>query len=841
MAHKGSRQEKRITERSLTSWIFKKYLGLQLLLACLIIVTIFFRVLPLEMQKRIINIAIGMKSLNRLFLYCGLYLVSFLMAGILKYCINVLQNYIGQKILYHLRTELYDHILQLPLNFFRKTPPGMVISSLTSELTVVGEFLGSAISTPLVNFLTLFTFAGYMIYLNPLLAIASFSVYPLEILIIPLFQKKYNRLNKIRIDTTRTLSNRIGEAISGIHEIHGNASFRIEVDRFDGVAKKLFKIRCKMNSTKYLIKFTNNFFQNMGPFVLFIFGGYLAIKGRLDLGALVAFLSAFEKLYDPWKELMEYYQIYQDAKVRYARVMSYFDQKPPFKLAPLDRELLDLSGAITVDNVAFYVDGHPILDQVSVSVGPGDQLALVGFSGSGKSTLVMILGQLYEYHQGHVKFDEIELKSLTKLDIGRNVGYIAQFPFIFEGTIRDNLLYACNAININLNPEEAQSYMPSEHEILETIENVGLGPDILSFGLYSRLDLCQERELMEQVLELRCAFLRKHRETLSRFIEYFEENEFLDYCSMATNLVFGFPVSGKPTEEAIAEKPELVKILKKLGLLMPMVVLGRHIVAETIELMKQVESDEFFLKSSPLFDKELPYYEELLKKYSGIGTIKQKDLWSFVILAFRYNPHKHPMVVLPSTFKEYVVRSRREFRKFIESHWPDEFQFIHPSKYLSYCTIFRNIIFGTVKSEYSGAEEAIKGAVIELIKKEGAEESLISKGLEFHVGTKGDRLSGGQKQKVAIARTLLKEPRILIMDEATASLDNASQLKIQQLLTQKFKGKRTVLSVVHRLETVKDYDQILVMKAGKIVERGSFDELMKKKGIFYELYQGHTV
>jgi len=300
-------------------------------------------------------------------------------------------------------------------------------------------------------------------------------------------------------------------------------------------------------------------------------------------------------------------------------------------------------------------------------------------------------------------------------------------------------------------------------------------------------------------------------------------------------------VSGKPTEEAIAEKPELVKILKKLGLLMPMVVLGRHIVAETIELMKQVESDEFFLKSSPLFDKELPYYEELLKKYSGIGTIKQKDLWSFVILAFRYNPHKHPMVVLPSTFKEYVVRSRREFRKFIESHWPDEFQFIHPSKYLSYCTIFRNIIFGTVKSEYSGAEEAIKGAVIELIKKEGAEESLISKGLEFHVGTKGDRLSGGQKQKVAIARTLLKEPRILIMDEATASLDNASQLKIQQLLTQKFKGKRTVLSVVHRLETVKDYDQILVMKAGKIVERGSFDELMKKKGIFYELYQGHTV
>ncbi len=105
----------------------------------------------------------------------------------------------------------------------------------------------------------------------------------------------------------------IGETVSGIHEVHANASFNLENRRYAGFVDRLSRVRVVWNLYKYAIKVSNNFFQSLGPFVLFLVGGYLAINGRFDLGALVAFLSANEKLYDPWKELMDFYQVYQDA------------------------------------------------------------------------------------------------------------------------------------------------------------------------------------------------------------------------------------------------------------------------------------------------------------------------------------------------------------------------------------------------------------------------------------------------------------------------------------------------------------------------------------------------
>jgi ABC-type multidrug transport system fused ATPase/permease subunit len=113
--------------------------------------------------------------------------------------------------------------------------------------------------------------------------------------------------------------------------------------------------------------------------------------------------------------------------------------------------------------------------------------------------------------------------------------------------------------------------------------------------------------------------------------------------------------------------------------------------------------------------------------------------------------------------------------------------------------------------------------------------------MQFRVGTKGDRLSGGQKQKLAIARSFIKEPPVLIMDEATSALDNRSQSRIQNLIETKWKGRSTLISVVHRLDIIKKFDKVAVMKAGKIVEMGPYDELMQKKGMLYELVHGSRV
>jgi ABC-type bacteriocin/lantibiotic exporter with double-glycine peptidase domain len=102
----------------------------------------------------------------------------------------------------------------------------------------------------------------------------------------------------------------------------------------------------------------------------------------------------------------------------------------------------------------------------------------------------------------------------------------------------------------------------------------------------------------------------------------------------------------------------------------------------------------------------------------------------------------------------------------------------------------------------------------------------------------GDRLSGGQKQKLAIARVLIKQPKIILMDEATSALDNKSQARIQRLMTTRWKGKRTVIAAVHRLDILNTFDKIAVMKAGKLVEYGTYQELIEQKGILHELIYG---
>ena len=321
-----------IVKRSLFSWIFAGNLKLQILLLLIIVVMVAARVLPLEMQKRIINEAVKLRNIDLLLTYCGVYLASVVFFSLLKYLTNIIQTLITQRTTARMRKALYHHILTLPLNFFRKTQPGAVVNALTTELTLPGNFVGMAVASPVTSILTLLSFAAYLFWLNPFLAAVSLSIYPIVIFLIPLLQKGVNKANKKRVDAARSFSARIAESISGVHEIHGNGAYRIENRKYDSLVDRLLKIRIVWSLYRFAVKTANGFFTSLGPFLVFMLGGYLTIKGQLELGALVAFLSAQERLFDPWKELIEFYQVYQDGKINYTRTMEYFDVEPEHEL-----------------------------------------------------------------------------------------------------------------------------------------------------------------------------------------------------------------------------------------------------------------------------------------------------------------------------------------------------------------------------------------------------------------------------------------------------------------------------------------------------------------------------
>ncbi|MEJ2731396.1 MAG: ABC transporter ATP-binding protein/permease [Deltaproteobacteria bacterium] len=754
----------------------------------------------------------------------------------LKYLTNIIQTIIAQRATADMRKELYHHILTLPLSFFRNTQPGSVVNSLVGELAMPGNFVGMAVSAPVTNVLTLLAFAGYLFWLNPLLAGVSLSIYPIVVFLVPVLQKGVNRANQKRVYAARTLSSRIAESITGIHEVHGNGAYRIENKKYDRLVDRLLKIRIVWSLYRFAVKTSNGLFVSLGPFIVFILGGYLTIKGQLELGALVAFLSAQEKLYDPWKELIEFYQVYQDGSVTYQRTMEFFDVEPEYVLEPPDRAPYDLEASIDVKDMSFVTDsGIHLLDGINLSLNPGELLALVGFSGSGKSTLALCIGQLYKYTGGHVLIGDKEVANLTKKDMVNNMGFVAQSPFIFEGTIEENLLYACRA-KVNGNGRGDKN-LPTLDDIIAVLHQTGIFVDVLRFGLNAILSHDQNKELVDVIIRVRENFQQDFGEELSEYVEFFDENQYLFYSSVAENLTFGAPNKDEFMDANLCNNQYFLDFLKQADLTRPLLSLGAELARQTVDILGNLPPDAVFFEQSPIGPEELEEFKILVErlKRKKLHELSADSNEKLLQLAMRFVPGIHKMVALPAILENLILEGRAMFRQKISEDSPEAITFYDVSQYIYSQTILNNIFFGKTKTANPQAQEKINQSIIQLLIEEDLLEAIIQIGMHYQVGTKGDKLSGGQQQKLAIARIFLKHPRILIMDEATSALDNKSQARIQNLLETRWKKKSTVISVVHRLDTIKNYDRVAVMKAGKILEIGTYDELMARKGMLYEL------
>ena len=835
-----NRQKKKpkipIVKRSLASWIFDGNAKLQIALVTIILLTVAIRVVPLEMQKRIVNEAINLRKLELLTIYCGIYLAAVFLASAFKLVINIIQTKISQKVTAEMRKQLYRHVLTMPLNFFRNTQPGTVVNSLINELTIPGNFVGMAVAAPLTNVVTLLAFAGYLIVLNPLLGIVSFSIYPIMLYVIPILQKYVNRDNKKRVNAARKLSSKIVESISGIHEVQANGAFEIENNKYDGIVDYLMKIRIKWSVYKFAIKVVSNLFMNMGPFLVFIVGGYLAIKGQLGLGALVAFLSAQEKLYDPWKELIEFYQVYQDGSVNYYKTMNYFDVEIENELTPKNREPYELEVSIDVENMSLETkEGVKLLNDVSLNIAPGEHIALVGFSGSGKSSLALCLAQLYKYTSGHATIGNKEIFKLTKADITKNMGLVSQSPFIFDGTIKENLMYSYTALHGEKRVLKGDGE-PQLDDLVHVLQQSGLFVDVLRFGLNTVVEGTSE-DFIPVIINMRESFQKEYGDSIGEWVEFFDEKQFLSYASIADNIIFGAPVSDEFKHSKLVKNPFFLKFMDDANLTRPLLALGKEIADQTIDILKNVSHDKMFFEQSPIKPEEFEQYETIVIqiKNKNLHQINEQQKTDLLELALRFSPGKHIIVSIPTFLTNLILEGRYMFKEKIVQKKPHAIAFFKKDQYIHSQTIFNNILFGIVKTTNPGDQEKINQFMVALLIGQDFLEKMIEIGMNFKVGTKGNNLSGGQRQKLAIARTFLKSPPIMILDEATSALDNNSQKRIQNVLSRNWKGKSTLIAVVHRLDIVKEYDKVAFLKAGKIVEMGTYDELMDQKGYFYEL------
>jgi len=776
--------------------------------------------------------------------FAFLFLVGF--NGFLKFLINTMKGRLGERLLRRLRYDLIDRVLRFPPSHLRKAKQAEIASMVKDEVEPLGGFSGDAVVWPVFLAGQALTALTFIVVQNFWLGLVSATVVLGQAIVIPRLRRPILQLGKMRQLQARELAGRVGELVDGGADIriHGTSNWeRADIVRRLG---RIFDIRFELYQRKYFVKSLNNFIAQLTPFIFYAVGGYFVITGQLDVGQLVAVIVAYKDLPGPIKELIDWDLQRQDVQIKYDQVMDQFQPdgmtpsahhapstEPPGPLQPIE-----LKNVTAIDDAGFT-----LLDDVDLALPLNQTVAVTGPGGCGKEALGQLFARQISIKTGSVKTGESDFFTLSETATSRTIAYAGPENYFFPLNLTENLLYG-----LKLTPREGVASERTRREairagnppldaeadwldydalgtrdpkiildrLVDVLTMVDLEADVYQFGLQSRLNPNVNAEATDRIVEARLAL----HERLSapdavNLVERFDPDTYNRNASIAENILFGASTDPIMQPHNLTSLSHFQRVVAEEGLEQHLVAMGLSIAETMLELFRDFPADHpFFDEFSFIPSNELPVYQQIMKRAKTSG-LTYPDRAKLSVLPLRYIEARHRLGLITPDIRERLLATRRTFAQTLPGNLKHLISFYDEEKYNPAASIQDNILLGRVSYGVAQAHERVSVLIREVLDKLDVRDLIIEAGLAFHAGVGGKRLTTGQRQKLGLARALIKDPQLLVVNGALANLDDQQKTNIVDRVLKHRAGKATIW-VLTKDDLADRFDRVLVFEHGRL-------------------------
>jgi len=376
------------------------------------------------------------------------YFVVVLLGAVFEYSQTNLLTYIGQRIMYNIRNELFEHIQTMSMSFFDKNSTGRILTRVTNDIESLSDLFSGVITDVFKNIIMLIGILIVMVYLDIRMTLVSICCIPI-IVIVSFIYRIFARKNFIKMKGMLSKINGfLAENISGMKLVqifHREREKQLELEKLD---KEYFKYSLReiiLNGfSKPVIDIINNL--TIAAVIWFCFNRVL--DNSLKIGVLFAFITYIKQFFDPLSDIAEKYTSIQSSLISSERIFEILDTHEGLEDLASGKAVEKLQGQVEFKNVWFaYNDENWVLKDISFKIEPGDTVAFVGATGSGKSTIISLMARFYDVQKGEILIDGVDIKEYNLSDLRRQIAVVLQDVFLFAGDIKDNIRLNNTAIS----------------------------------------------------------------------------------------------------------------------------------------------------------------------------------------------------------------------------------------------------------------------------------------------------------------------------------------------------------------------------------------------------------